>query len=163
MSSPLQNNITNLQSLLEQVNALPEAVTLPELTNEGSASDLLSGKQLINQEGNIVSGTIETFDGSYECSGESTDDSGVVVKSLIGQITCLHPTNKYTVHYTNQYNLTYESRIVPGDGYTLSMWIPANTLIYVDCNSSTGSGIDILDQYGRVILPIENAFRIELN
>ena len=61
MSSPLQNNITNLQNLLDKVNALPEAGTdLPNLTNEGSASDLLSGKQLIDQEGNVVTGTIAT-------------------------------------------------------------------------------------------------------
>ena len=59
MSSPLQNNITNLQELLEAVNALPEAggVELPELTNEGTATDLLSGKELIDSEGNVVTGT----------------------------------------------------------------------------------------------------------
>ena len=58
----LLNNTTNLQSLLEQVNALPEAggggTTLPNLSNEGTASDLLSGKQLINSNGNVVTGTI---------------------------------------------------------------------------------------------------------
>lgn len=35
-------------------------VVLPTLTNEGVASDLLSGKQLIDSEGNIVEGTIAT-------------------------------------------------------------------------------------------------------
>ena len=54
MTSPLKNNITNLQNLLDVVNSLPE---LPELSNEGTASDLLSGKQLIDDEGNIVNGT----------------------------------------------------------------------------------------------------------
>ena len=60
--SKLQNNITSLQSLLEQVNALPEAggVELPELQNEGTAADLLSGKELIDGEGNVVTGTIAT-------------------------------------------------------------------------------------------------------
>lgn len=59
----LKNNTTSLQNLLEMVNALPEentGVELPTLTNEGSASDLLSGKQLINSYGNIVTGTIQT-------------------------------------------------------------------------------------------------------
>lgn len=38
---------------------VPEASgeELPELTNEGSASDLLSGKQLIDGEGGVVTGT----------------------------------------------------------------------------------------------------------
>lgn len=61
MSSPLKQNTTTIQELLNTINSLPEAGTdLPELTNEGSASDLLSGKQLIDQDGNIVTGTIET-------------------------------------------------------------------------------------------------------
>ena len=57
--SKLQNNITSLQSLLEQVNALPEAggVELPTLINEGSATDLMSGKELIDANGNKVTGT----------------------------------------------------------------------------------------------------------
>lgn len=57
------NNTTNLQSLLEQANSLPEAsggVELPTLSNEGTAGDLLSGKQLIDSDGNVVTGTIAT-------------------------------------------------------------------------------------------------------
>jgi hypothetical protein len=50
--------------------------SLPTLTNEGTAEDLLFGKQLIDGEGKKVVGTIETFDGSYDCSGESTGGSG---------------------------------------------------------------------------------------
>ena len=59
MSSPLQTNITNLQNLLEQVNALPEAggVELPELQNEGSAEDLMLNKELIDADGNVITGT----------------------------------------------------------------------------------------------------------
>lgn len=63
----ITQNTTELQAILDAVNALPEAggggeggVELPELTNEGSASDLLSGKQLINSSGNVVTGTIPT-------------------------------------------------------------------------------------------------------
>lgn len=60
--SKLLTNTTSLQEILNTVNALPDAggVELPELTNEGSASDLLSGKQLINADGNVVTGTIAT-------------------------------------------------------------------------------------------------------
>lgn len=57
----IKNNTTNLQSLLEQVNNLPNAgssgIELPELTNEGTSADLMSGKQLINDEGSVVTGT----------------------------------------------------------------------------------------------------------
>lgn len=57
MSSPLQNNITNLQNILEQVNALPEEVILPELTNPADAGDLMLNKELIDADGNKVTGT----------------------------------------------------------------------------------------------------------
>lgn len=55
----IKTNTTSLQDLLERVNTLPDAggVDLPELTNEGAASDLLSGKQLIDGDGNKVTGT----------------------------------------------------------------------------------------------------------
>lgn len=62
-NTSLSANNTDLQSLIEQANALPDAtdgVELPTLTNEGTAADLLSGKQLIDQEGNVVTGTIAT-------------------------------------------------------------------------------------------------------
>lgn len=56
----IQQNITSLQNLLEQVNALPEAdgvVELPELINEGTAADLLSGKELIDGNGQVITGS----------------------------------------------------------------------------------------------------------
>ena len=61
MSSPLKQNTITIQELLNTINSLPEAGTdLPKLSNEGSASDLLSGKQLIDSDGNVVAGTIAT-------------------------------------------------------------------------------------------------------
>lgn len=69
------NNTTLLNSLLEKANSLPEAnngVELPKLSNEGTASDLLSGKQLIDQEGKIVTGVIETLDSEKILVKENT-------------------------------------------------------------------------------------------
>lgn len=63
MSTPIEQNTLDLQTILDKVNALPDASTgveLPELSNPGSASDLLSGKELIDADGNVVTGTIET-------------------------------------------------------------------------------------------------------
>ena len=63
-NSNLKTNTISLQELLNTVNNLPSAgsggTELPELTNEGAASDLLSGKQLINGRGNVVTGIIKT-------------------------------------------------------------------------------------------------------
>lgn len=60
--STIKENISNLQNLLNAVNALPNAgssgVELPTLTNKGSTTDLLSGKQLIDQDGKIITGTM---------------------------------------------------------------------------------------------------------
>ena len=55
----IKNNTASLRELLEAVNNLPDAggVELPSLANEGSASDLLSGKQLIDGEGKVVTGS----------------------------------------------------------------------------------------------------------
>lgn len=62
MSSPLKQNTSTIQELLNAINNLPDAdsggVELPALSNEGSASDLLSGKELIDQDGAKVTGTM---------------------------------------------------------------------------------------------------------
>ena len=58
--STIKNNTTELQNILNTINNLPEAgngSVLPELTNEGVASDLMANKELIDSEGNKVTGT----------------------------------------------------------------------------------------------------------
>lgn len=59
-NSELQLNNTNLQNILDVINNLPEAenVQLPTLENPGTASDLAEGKQLIDADGNVVTGNI---------------------------------------------------------------------------------------------------------
>ena len=60
MDSSLQNNTIKLQNILNTINTLPDAgggVKLPVLTNEGASSDLMFGKQLINSDGGIVTGS----------------------------------------------------------------------------------------------------------
>lgn len=49
--------LANLPGVIESI---PQGVELPSLTNPGSASDLLSGKQLIDADGNVVTGNIAT-------------------------------------------------------------------------------------------------------
>ena len=55
----LQSNNIDLQSILNTINNLPDAggVDLPELADTGTAEELFSGKQLIDQDGNVVTGT----------------------------------------------------------------------------------------------------------
>ena len=49
-----------LGDIAASIDGIETGVELPTLSNEGSASDLLSGKQLIDGDGNIVTGTIAT-------------------------------------------------------------------------------------------------------
>lgn len=80
MSSPLKQNTTTIQELLNTVNSLPEAggVELPTLSNEGSASDLMSGKQLIDQNGNVVTGNIAN-NGAITSTMDGIETKSVVI------------------------------------------------------------------------------------
>ena len=73
-------------------------VSLPELSNPGTASDMASGKELIDQDGNVVTGTLyEYTENTTEVSGHENlevlekdlDDNGELVPhlQLRGQVT----------------------------------------------------------------------------
>ena len=57
----IKNNTTKLQEILNKVSNLPEAdsggVNLPSLDNEATSEELFLGKELIDDEGNIIEGT----------------------------------------------------------------------------------------------------------
>lgn len=61
MANKIQNNNTSLEQILATINALPEegsgGVELPGLSNPGVADDLVVGKQLIDGDGEVVTGT----------------------------------------------------------------------------------------------------------
>ena len=48
-----------VSELSSAIDSIPTGTQLPTLTNPGTASDLLSGKELIDQDGNKVTGTIQ--------------------------------------------------------------------------------------------------------
>lgn len=58
MATKLENLTTKLQSALDAANALPDAITLDELTNPGSASTMLAGTEMLDAEGKKVTGNI---------------------------------------------------------------------------------------------------------
>ena len=58
-NTELQSNNADLQEILDAVNALPDAgAELPELTNPGTAGDLVYGKEMIDANGNVVTGSL---------------------------------------------------------------------------------------------------------
>jgi hypothetical protein len=74
--STMEGNTELLKGLLWLAENNVGNVTLPELSNEGSAGDLLKGKQLIDGDGNIITGIIEPR-GNEDITLYS--DTGVVV------------------------------------------------------------------------------------
>lgn len=82
--SEFQSNNADLQTILDTVNALPEAgPQLPELTNPASASDIVSGKEVIGADGSKMTGTV-----LEKKSGESLHLSGSMA-SLSQAVTTL--------------------------------------------------------------------------
>lgn len=61
------------------VRAIKTGTQLPELTSPGAAADLRQGKQLIDQEGNVVDGTLA--DVEQATPGVSLDAAGLITAS----------------------------------------------------------------------------------
>lgn len=60
-----------------KVDAIETGITLPTLTSPGIAADLRQGKQLIDQEGNVVDGTLVELDTSDATATAADMASGV--------------------------------------------------------------------------------------
>jgi hypothetical protein len=70
----LNEYITKIQELKGIASALPDngsGIILPTLTNAGVAADLALGKQLIDGNGNVITGT-------HECESDSTETTDIV-------------------------------------------------------------------------------------
>lgn len=78
----IQSHNTRLNNLLEDINNLPEAggIELPALDNEGASTDVLLGKQLINQNGEVVTGTMPN-NGEIYLTIDGINTKGVVIPS----------------------------------------------------------------------------------
>lgn len=79
----LSANNLDLQSLIDQANALPDAggIELPELSNPANADEVFSGKQLIDDDGNVVTGTF-TIDNELDAQDYLISQIQAAVDSL---------------------------------------------------------------------------------
>lgn len=96
--SQLSDNTTKLNSILNAVNALPDAgsTDLPELSNPAISSDILSGKDAINQSGQRVVGTLVQLNTSDATaiasdikSGKTAYAQGIKVTGTMGAFSDL--------------------------------------------------------------------------
>ena len=55
----LESNNNDLNTVLNMVNELPEAITLPELTNPALPEHILEGYQVLDKTGKIITGTLK--------------------------------------------------------------------------------------------------------
>lgn len=85
--SQLLNNSAALTTLYGKIEALSSVggVVLPELDNEGTAAQLLSGKQLIDSVGNKVTGTMPN--GSAKTPATTITKNPTITVSTNGKIT----------------------------------------------------------------------------
>lgn len=106
MSNTIQNNTTALQDLLSKVNALSDGISLPELSSPGAAADLLYGKQLIDQSGAVVNGTLVELD---------TSDATAVASDMANGKTAYVNGEKVTGTVT----VSKSGSSLPSDYYTI--------------------------------------------
>ena len=77
-NSKLQTNNTTIQSLINLANSLPEEKVLDTLDNPGTASDLLSPKELLDSEGKKIVGTM-TNNGTISQTMDGIDTKSISI------------------------------------------------------------------------------------
>ena len=117
MANKIQNNNTSLEQILAAINALPEAgsggVDLPELSNPGNADDLIVGKQLIDGDGEVVTGTNPYEKASTDAKvNEQADLLQQITTTLAGKTAVTPILQSKTVTPT-----TSSQSVTPDNGY----------------------------------------------
>ena len=135
-----------VSELEDRVRAIQTGVELPELTNPGSSSDLLAGKQLIDAEGNPVTGTIPTVesaaptvevDANGLITADVTQSAGYVAKEGNRQFTKQLPTVPATSYTPGTSDQTIESgkyltgnQVIKGDPNLVAENIVEGTTVF---------------------------------
>ena len=135
-------------------------IQLPTLTNEGNAKDLLAGKQLIDSNGNVVTGILVPGTGDVEVETATTkltsNGTSISFTGLKGEpsMFSIHPTSNITLSSTRYVtNVTYDGNTTHGIyGYRASSsatsyysasyftWTYNNGTLTVRTSSSTNGG-----------------------
>ena len=136
----------SLEAMAKKIREIEGGVSLPELENEGAASDLLSGKQLIDSEGNIVEGTIATKTTSdLTVSGATvTVPSGYYATQAaksVATVTRANTTISTTADDTND-KLTITASNNQTTGYVTGENKTASTTISLSASGATVTASD---------------------
>lgn len=150
---------SNKKEMISGLSA-SSGVQLPTLTNEGSAIDLLAGKQLIDSNGNIVLGVLVPSAGDVEVEITTTklnsNGTSISFTGLKGEpsMFSIHPTSNITLGSTRFVtSVTYDGATTHGIyGYRASSsatsyysasyftWTYSNGTLTVRTSSSTNGG-----------------------
>lgn len=160
----ISNAVSEQGGLIEQIKTALEGkgtgngggVKLPTLSNPGTASDLAKGKQLIDQNGNVVTGTAEPASVSVKTTKLSSNGTSISFTGLTAQpkMFAIHPTANITLGSTRYVTgVVYDGSTTHGTyGYRQSStatsyysasyftWTYDNGTLTVRTNSSTNGG-----------------------
>ena len=120
MSSPLKQNTTTIQNLIDTINSLPDAgVNLPELSNPAAPEELFANKELIDSNGNVVTGTF-TIDSELSTQDSLISQIQSVVNELPEAGSGGGNLNTCTIH------VSAESPLQGGGYIAVTQWVDGN-------------------------------------
>lgn len=142
---------------------------LVDLTGDNVTADkMLQGTTAHDKAGENITGTIESFDGSYECSGESTGGGGTAIEAWTGTVSVFAGlgSGAPTLYYTDE---TLTPQII-GNGSAIyaEITIVAGTILYFSThvdfttmdNVEDVTGYNDAGEHCSVIHPTANGFTL---
>lgn len=130
--SQLQTNLENLQEILNKINNLPEEVVLPKLSNPADASKVLEGYEIINKDGEKVTGIFNA-------------NTAVLNFTVVGGTTVpVNPKeNTIWVNTNNKITSWIFNTITPTNPSNGMVWISTGTSSHIMFNALNVNGLQV--------------------
>jgi hypothetical protein len=169
------NDALSIDEMVGVVDNISAKDLIPELDNEGIAGDLMSGKELVGSDGEVVVGTfsidseLNTQDGliaQIQAAVDSLPEAGGGGSSTIESVTCTVLEDGPCMYYMGEFYYVNDSGIcTKKEDMTVgqSLMVMKNSIIVISATTASGGVTPLITGNSLKAYHVDDDFYINAN